>query len=618
MKYILGALTALLLFVVGLHAQTIEQSVEAIDYLKTGDQFIYQNIYIPVLDATYHEFSADSITWRKGYEEGDCYVRFANVTDNSINPYTSKQGYHPSWWVFNFCTCNGAIPEVGEGGGVDTLFVYYYQSDTIYSIDTLVIDDTNLSIKFPQPETITGNTTNFNDSSYHTHEIKLWLGEIENVDTVGVTNGQVIKWNSTTSKWEAANDLLGGGGTYLTVQEVDGSPSVTNVNTINVENGHVTDNGLGSVTIDFSLEPVSGSQDFFRTDSVIVTAGDHFLAFDTPLPDIDYIVSNVYATYANQERQSLTYDSLTVNGFKVYDVLDDAIVRYLVMRNLDSLGLAVTDQGRIMASSGDTNLGYLDSKTDDSTITVTNNQLTFIGGTRDLNDVDTIPIKTGQILVWNNDSSYYGVDYNILDTTANVAFDTTHTRVLASDSISIGALHYSDTYWDDMSIPLIAAAGGANAPDLVQFRSSGIYARGFAGTSLNESVYVEGQFSHKIKETSDISPHLHVMPTTAPVATDTAVISFQYSWASVGDIFPVQDTIVFKIPVCDYSQWQHVIWGGTEDITGIGDQESSIIIGRIIRLQDNASDTYTNDLIIFNMDIHYEIDKPGSRNEIPD
>ena len=41
---------------------------------------------------------------------------------------------------------------------------------------------------------------------------------------------------------------LTGGGSSLTVQDVDGSPSVSNVTTIRVTNGSLTDNGGGTVT----------------------------------------------------------------------------------------------------------------------------------------------------------------------------------------------------------------------------------------------------------------------------------------------------------------------------------------------------------------------------------
>src|SRR5690554_5299979 len=98
----------------------VERYVRATEILQTNLHFVYQGTYTPVQDITYHEFSADSLTWRKDFQEGDCYIRFANTTTNSTNPYTGLTGYHDDWWVFNFCTCNGAIQE--GGGSVDTIF----------------------------------------------------------------------------------------------------------------------------------------------------------------------------------------------------------------------------------------------------------------------------------------------------------------------------------------------------------------------------------------------------------------------------------------------------------------------------------------------------------------
>ena len=374
MKHIFSVIFALLLLGGTINAQIVERSVEGIEYIQTNDELIYQGIHIPVLDISYHEFSSDSITWRKDYQPGDCYMRFANTTSNTTNPYTAKQGYHDEWFGLNLCDLGGEA-----GGGIDTMFVYYYQSDTIYQIDTIVIGDTNLNLKIPSPETITGSTTNYSDTSYHTHAVNLYMGDIRNVDTTGVQNGQVLKWNSVTKEWITANDLVGAGGSELMVEDIDGTPSISNVNTIQVENGHFVNNGAGSVTISFDLEPVNGEQDFYRTDTVDAVAGNNTLTFSRPLPATDYVVTNAYALYSNGERQSLSYDSKTVNGFRVLDVIGESQIHYEVVRNLDSLFLAISDQGKVLASATDDALNFLDSKTDDSTITVTNDELTVIG-----------------------------------------------------------------------------------------------------------------------------------------------------------------------------------------------------------------------------------------------
>lgn len=358
-----------------INAQIVERSVEAIEYLQTNDKLIYRGVDIPVLDITYHEFSADSLVWRKDFQTGDCYVRFTNETDNSSNSHPDD-----SWWVFNFCTCNGAI------GGDGTSKI-----DTIILCDGGVCDTITtgtVTIPLRDPETITGTTLNTKTDSTHTHELILYVGELQDVDSTAKADGYVLKWNETLGTHVYSPDLIAGGASgQLTVKEQDDDPTVTNVNEIRIENGRVTDEGAGAVSIDFSLEPIDGKQDFFRTDTVDVTAGDTFLTFSLPLPANDYIVANAYALYPNGERQSLSYDSTTVNGFRVLSVLGESEVHYLVMRNLDSLGLAVTDQGKILASSSDTNLGYLDSKTDDSTITVVNEQLTVLSAA----SADSVP-----------------------------------------------------------------------------------------------------------------------------------------------------------------------------------------------------------------------------------
>jgi hypothetical protein len=63
------------------------------------------------------------------------------------------------------------------------------------------------------------------------------------------TNGQVLAWNNTTHRWEPITPSVG---TVLTVEEVDGAPSVVNVNKIKFKqpNLTVTDEGSGVARIE--------------------------------------------------------------------------------------------------------------------------------------------------------------------------------------------------------------------------------------------------------------------------------------------------------------------------------------------------------------------------------
>lgn len=49
------------------------------------------------------------------------------------------------------------------------------------------------------------------------------LGQLTDVDTTGVTNGQVIKYNSTSSEWEPEDDALGTGGGYSNIWNSSGA-----------------------------------------------------------------------------------------------------------------------------------------------------------------------------------------------------------------------------------------------------------------------------------------------------------------------------------------------------------------------------------------------------------
>lgn len=69
---------------------------------------------------------------------------------------------------------------------------------------------------------------------------------ISNVTTLIVTNGALTDVGGGV----ASLSVSGGGGSPLTVREIDGTPSVASVGTINVTNGKLTDNGGGNVTID--------------------------------------------------------------------------------------------------------------------------------------------------------------------------------------------------------------------------------------------------------------------------------------------------------------------------------------------------------------------------------
>lgn len=68
-------------------------------------------------------------------------------------------------------------------------------------------------------------------------------------------DGDVLTWDDAAGEWVAApvpEGYDGGGGT-ITVEEIDGTPSVIDVDTIRFSNGTVTDDGGGQVTVATAL-----------------------------------------------------------------------------------------------------------------------------------------------------------------------------------------------------------------------------------------------------------------------------------------------------------------------------------------------------------------------------
>jgi len=387
--------------VVTAHGQgVLERKVKATETLETGVSLVYRNYDIPLLDVSYHEFSSDSVTWRKNYQNGDCYVRFANTVDNSVTK-------HPSWWVYNFCQ--------GTTSGLDTIIVDYGATK-----DTLTAG--NYTVTMSIPDTITGSTANQMTSGGHTHAIQIYLNDNEDVNA-SPSDGQVLKYNAISGKWQAANDIfLSGSGGGLRVIEEDGTPDVANVSELRIPNGRLINNGSGSVSLVLSIAPSGGENNYWRAGVQTSVAGTNTIAFSSALPAADYTVVSSYAVLSDSTRQSLLWGNRTVSGFDVYSVIDSGVpIYYTAIRDVDSLLAVTAEIGKVKASAVDPVYGYLANKVDDSTIVVSNYQLHSIA---DLNDV----VLNGAV----TDSTLY---------VGGIGFDTTPVR----KPYAKGQMYWNDT-----------------------------------------------------------------------------------------------------------------------------------------------------------------------------
>jgi len=175
-------------------------------------------------------------------------------------------------------------------------------------------------------------------------------------------------------------------------------------------------------------------------------------------------------------------------------------------------------------------------------------------------------------------------------------------------------LWYEDTFWDDALASGLSLKGGATAPTLRTFKGT-IQQIAFQDATQNDEAFGQVQFSHRMKLSTDIDPHLHLALEDAPAAGDTVVFEIEYSWADLNEAYPNTTTQTILIPVSAWAALTHKYVDLT-DLTGDGgDNVSSILTFRITRMQSSVHDTYDDWVFLLAIDFHYEVDSPGSRGE---
>ncbi len=166
------------------------------------------------------------------------------------------------------------------------------------------------------------------------------------------------------------------------------------------------------------------------------------------------------------------------------------------------------------------------------------------------------------------------------------------------------------TGWEDLRFPAtgIAIGGFASAPDVQT--DTGLLL--FDGTDI-ETVGILVQMPHAWKEGSSIHPHLHWAKTSD--AAGDVLWTFRYKKFGLGDlqgawssIFNATDKIVV-----DATQKQIISEFSPIDMTG--NTVSDLLLIQFGRLPTDAADDYEADALLYEIDIHYEVDSLGSETE---
>lgn len=185
-------------------------------------------------------------------------------------------------------------------------------------------------------------------------------------------------------------------------------------------------------------------------------------------------------------------------------------------------------------------------------------------------------------------------------------YDSTAETIRLATGSEIESTIYSDTYWEDLNVPLTTTKVGAlNKPDF-DYTNIGFL---FPQNDASEIIYFIVQMPHRWKQGTAIYPHIHWQQS----ADQTPVFKLDYKIYNNNELVPADfSTYTMSTKAFTYSSGNlGQISKNTTGITMTGKTISCMILCKLYR-DDNA---YTGDVLVNQFDIHYEIDSAGSDDE---
>jgi hypothetical protein len=171
--------------------------------------------------------------------------------------------------------------------------------------------------------------------------------------------------------------------------------------------------------------------------------------------------------------------------------------------------------------------------------------------------------------------------------------------------------------WEDSMIPAVTFRTGGTALTFIDC-GNGIFLTRF---DVGDIFYPQIQLPHKYKINSEIRPHLHLMVNTAIGATNYNVeVTTSEAWANIGSVFPVPTPTTTGLvhSFQNAAQYKHDIMT-LPPITPSAIQGglSSYVMYKIERITSSVQPLNpAASLFILGMDLHYQIDSMGSRQEL--
>ena len=182
---------------------------------------------------------------------------------------------------------------------------------------------------------------------------------------------------------------------------------------------------------------------------------------------------------------------------------------------------------------------------------------------------------------------------------------STVNRIITSGNDGI---EYLDTFWEDLrfpATPAIVGAGGASYEPDFDTTNCGLL---FPQNDATEVAYIIAQFPHTLLLGSNAKPHVHFIQTTATAPT----FKIDVRWYDNGETVPSFTTLTMNDTAFTYTSGDLLQVGMFPDMDGSGITGVSSIAD--IKLYRDDNDV-TGDVLVKEFDIHYQVDRPGSRDE---
>jgi hypothetical protein len=169
------------------------------------------------------------------------------------------------------------------------------------------------------------------------------------------------------------------------------------------------------------------------------------------------------------------------------------------------------------------------------------------------------------------------------------------------------------TRWDDLNFPALVLSKEADfGPTLGNISTSSVETLMFNGVDKMNMVFMSSEILHSYKEGSNITPHIHWMPTTS--GAGNVEWWLQYAWLSVNGTYSLT-TSVNVTQAAGGVAWKH-LYIDFPAVNGSGQLIGSQIFFKLYRNPLAAVDTYGADAALMSFGIHFEMDTIGSSSQL--